>query len=351
MSSSASRSSKRQASSVSESIDRSGEESSASAKVKSSKGRTPSRRNTRIPSEESDTVTIQVPKGFADQASFGAMNKLRSELSALRDKQEKDEEIIDAMQNEIRSLKESLAENTAAIEKYKEKSKKKLAKYEAKISQALEVYSIILSVKSYTDLYIRTSNSFENKKGNPDRKKKFLYFPKLIFMIHEQHGFAIGTKAQESQEHNFEVSSSFSGLPDDERELFFDLAKRRGESSSGDIFYAGTYKCVRLDHLYPEGISYSDDIYNEFGLPINRVTAMVVDAQIQRPRLRRDEIADLVKSGVIKLEFIGLQCIGFNSDLNRRITGSTPASAQIGTKRPRGLGSAPLPNDKRSRLS
>ncbi|EEB96066.1 hypothetical protein MPER_04862 [Moniliophthora perniciosa FA553] len=122
-------------------------------------------------------------------------------------------------------------------------------------------------------------------------------------------------------------------MVDEERELFFDLGKN-------SIFYAGTYRCVRLDHLHPNGVPYSNNICREFGLTIHTLSQTIVESQIRRPGLRHEEIAELLRSDIIKFEFVGLQCVGFNYELYYSITdpfeqasASTSDEVEVGFKR------------------
>ncbi|KAI3605817.1 hypothetical protein WG66_012439 [Moniliophthora roreri] len=252
----------------------------------------------------------------------------------------------------------------ASLRKHKEKTKAKLSKYKARITDAEETIRRLKkaaqtrnaahSLRDELEAEMRRLPAYQGSRAEKDnmdsitfidkkdccsmgwerefqerfdkaRKSvksasKFLYLPGRTFFVDDsQHALAIGPLAQKSEAHNFELASTLDGMVDEERELFFDLGK-------DSIFYAGTYRYVRLDHLYPDGVPYSNNIHGEFGLTIRTLSQTVVESQIQRPSLRHEEIAELIKSDTIKLEFIGLQCVGFNYELYYSITDATCAS-------------------------
>ncbi|ESK89536.1 hypothetical protein Moror_1196 [Moniliophthora roreri MCA 2997] len=177
----------------------------------------------------------------------------------------------------------------------------------------------------------------------------FLYFPGRVAFA-GQHGLAMVPMAQTSTEHGFELASTFDGLSNVEWELFHDRSMLGGPAKSTKIFYAGTFQCVELKDLHPDGMKYYTFLESNHGFSFDSLIQAVVEAQVQKPLLRRDEIRSLIFSGAVKIEFIGLKMVGFNEELYRCVTASDTASS--GTKRPQdssASGSAPKP--KRTKRS
>ncbi|KAK1233908.1 hypothetical protein PQX77_002914 [Marasmius sp. AFHP31] len=94
-------------------------------------------------------------------------------------------------------------------------------------------------------------------------------------------------------------------------ELFYD----GGPENDGNVMYAGTFEYLQLNHLHPEGFHYVGDIPG-----IDRLCEALVDTQTGGERLRTEDMKDFLKSGVIRLEFVGLRMVGFDADLHARLT-------------------------------
>ncbi|KAK7042924.1 hypothetical protein VNI00_008660 [Paramarasmius palmivorus] len=145
-------------------------------------------------------------------------------------------------------------------------------------------------------------------------RQPFLYLPGRTFFVGPQHAVGIGPAAQENKKHGFQLRSLFSDLYSQRRELFFDTAPANADSAKRFIYYAGTYKCLPLPHRTMAWDS-------RWNVPIERFSLSVVSSLVQGSSLSPQDAKELVESGDIKLEFIALQCVGFNGDLYRLVTG------------------------------
>ncbi|ESK81749.1 hypothetical protein Moror_16743 [Moniliophthora roreri MCA 2997] len=308
-------------------------------------------------------INVNLKDKFAqnttDQAAATeSINEIREELLGVTDALRKKQDKIDELQTDLGTVKATITENQVTLKKHKEKTKARLDKYEARFSEAEQVIQQLReelevakkeAVRPYNINWLNACFSMgwqRQLKEGFDKvcassfkgtTKKHLYFPGRTFFVNDQHALAVGPKTQSSSKHNFDLESPFDELYGEERELFFDQAV----TGSADIFYAGTYEIIRPNvfEAYPHGVEYDNSFFHDFGMALHRVGYSVVDSQIQKPMLRKDEIKDLAVSGDIKLEFIGLKCVGFNHDVYRSATSATPIAepehSQTGFKRPR----------------
>ncbi|KAK7021296.1 hypothetical protein VNI00_017471 [Paramarasmius palmivorus] len=152
-----------------------------------------------------------------------------------------------------------------------------------------------------------------------NRVKKHLYIPGRTTFVNYQHALAIVPKTQTNSEHDFELLSPFDEVYGEERVFFFDRTARH--QNEQDVFYAGTYQIVSLNDICPEGVALKD-LNRRFRKQhaIDCIVDSIADAQMQRPLLGKNEIKKLVQSGDIKLDLVGLQCVGFDEDLYERMT-------------------------------
>ncbi|KAK7042914.1 hypothetical protein VNI00_008650 [Paramarasmius palmivorus] len=174
-------------------------------------------------------------------------------------------------------------------------------------------------------------------------KNKFLYLPGRVTFPHRQHGLAVAPTGQKSADNTFELASSFNELFGKTWELFYD---RPTKHEASQIYYAGTYRCIGLGDIPSDGLKYQDWSENEWDLSVPSLTQAVIEAQLQRPLLRREEICDLITSGIITLQVIGLKMIGWNEHLYHSVTNGTYTPG-AGTKRPSNHPSSQL--NKRSK--
>ncbi|ESK81751.1 hypothetical protein Moror_16745 [Moniliophthora roreri MCA 2997] len=161
--------------------------------------------------------------------------------------------------------------------------------------------------------------------------REFLYLRGRVVFVTPQHAIVIEIKTQKSSEHGFRFVSPFDDVYGEEREFFFDTITTGNREWDPKVYYAGTYRIVSLKDLHPEGVPYEEKFYQRdmFDVPADRIINTVLESQIQRPSLRKQDATHLVKSGIIKLEFVGLQCVGFNDELYRSVTASPPAPTPV----------------------
>ncbi|KAI3605906.1 hypothetical protein WG66_012442 [Moniliophthora roreri] len=142
-----------------------------------------------------------------------------------------------------------------------------------------------------------------------DSNRKVLVITRRLYFVTDQHAVAFAPMTQDSAEHDFALISPFQDLHDEEVEVFFnDISDTR---NTAPIFYAGKFRVVRLNHLHPDGIKCE----KSWKIPLGGLVCAVTSSQARGPPLRSTDIKSFLKNGDIKLEFIGLQCIGFDEDL------------------------------------
>ncbi|KAI3605836.1 hypothetical protein WG66_012458 [Moniliophthora roreri] len=154
-----------------------------------------------------------------------------------------------------------------------------------------------------------------------------LYLPGRTFFVGPQHALGVGPTTQDNTNHDFSLSSPFENLYGEERELFFDAPQV--DSTRREIFYGGTYKCVSLTHCHPNGLQ----LDKKWRIPVDRISPSIVLSQVQGPALRAQEARDQIESGGIRLEFVGLQCIGFNRELYTHVTENVSSMSLRGRER------------------
>uniref|UniRef100_A0A0W0F4S8 Uncharacterized protein n=1 Tax=Moniliophthora roreri TaxID=221103 RepID=A0A0W0F4S8_MONRR len=298
-------------------------------------------------------INIQVPKSFAENAAMKSLDALRKDLLDATEDLRRSQDKIQELHAELKIVKDSIAQN----HKHEETMKEKLAEYETRISEAEKTIQELregttqnetssgappqngreklkakmIELPAFKGYRIQRGNlkavsfikmdscfqmgwerDFEEKLNNAWASsangtrdlKKFLYFPGLTFFVNEQHAITIAPKTQKNSKHNFSLLSSLDEMYGEERELFID----RDTAQSPSV----------------NSVGYTNSFNREFGFQLHHIIPIVVGAQTQKPLLREDEIRKLVASGDIKLEFIGLQCVGFERELYHAVTTTTP---------------------------
>ncbi|ESK89522.1 hypothetical protein Moror_16058 [Moniliophthora roreri MCA 2997] len=90
------------------------------------------------------------------------------------------------------------------------------------------------------------------------------------------------------------------------------------------IFYAGKYRFLRVDCRKP----FSDRSYFEsWHLDLNGLIFAVQGAQVRGERLTYERAKEVINSGAIKFEYLGLQCVGFDMELYNHVTFRPPVSS------------------------
>uniref|UniRef100_A0A0W0F4V6 Uncharacterized protein n=1 Tax=Moniliophthora roreri TaxID=221103 RepID=A0A0W0F4V6_MONRR len=252
---------------------------------------------------------------------------------------------IDELQTDLGTVKATIAENQVTLKKHKEKTKARLDKYEARISEAEQLREELEVAKKEAASVSTSLTLCQRLKAEMVKLPTFegprIHWDKLkpISFIRLNACFSMGWQRQFKEGFDKVCTSSFKGTA--KKHLYFPGRTFFAVTGSADIFYAGTYEIIRPNvfEAYPRGVEYNNSFFHDFGMALHRVSYSVVDSQIQKPMLRKDEIKDLVASGDIKLEFIGLKCVSFNHDVYRSATSATPIAepenSQTGFERPR----------------
>ncbi|KAK1233884.1 hypothetical protein PQX77_002937 [Marasmius sp. AFHP31] len=143
--------------------------------------------------------------------------------------------------------------------------------------------------------------------------RNLLYLPGCTVFVDEQRPVVFAPKTQEKPEWRFSLRSLFDSLYGKDVELFFD----NGPTSDDRIFYAGKYRCHRLNTLHPAGF-----IYSHGRIPWT-LPGAVLDSQEPGygQRLRMKDAYDSISAEVVIYEFMGLQCVGFDAALYGDLTG------------------------------
>ncbi|KAK1233885.1 hypothetical protein PQX77_002938 [Marasmius sp. AFHP31] len=143
--------------------------------------------------------------------------------------------------------------------------------------------------------------------------RNFLYLPGCTVFVDEQRPVVFAPKTQEKPEWRLSLRSHFDSFYGKDVELFFD----NGPGSDDQIFYAGKYRCHRLNALHPAGF-----IHSQSHIPWT-LKGVVLDSQ--EPgyghRLRMKDAFDLIYAERIIYEFMGLQCVGFDVAFDCALTG------------------------------
>ncbi|KAF9552579.1 hypothetical protein CPC08DRAFT_714501 [Agrocybe pediades] len=133
-----------------------------------------------------------------------------------------------------------------------------------------------------------------------------LFLPGLIAMVRPGvHALAAGPLFTLNDEERWVKISKFSHLYDKTFHLFHEKRQL--------IFYEGMYKAIKLVDEYPEGLE---------ALPyISRKTlALSTIPETQARNLQRLATLDvLYRDGLLKIEYLGLQCVGFDQQLYTRL--------------------------------
>ncbi|KAI3596161.1 hypothetical protein WG66_008953 [Moniliophthora roreri] len=330
-------------------------------------------------------INIQVPKSFAENAAMKSLDALRKDLLDATEDLRRSQDKIQELHAELKIVKDSIAQNHKHEETMKEKLAEyetRISEAEKTIQELREgttqnetssgappqngrekLKAKMIELPAFKGYRIQRGNlkavsfikmdscfqmgwerDFEEKLNNAVSKYhyldsgiavesalsqvgllcewKFLYFPGLTFFVNEQHAITIAPKTQKNSKHNFSLLSSLDEMYGEERELFID--RDTAQSPSVNVFYAGRYRVVRLNDSHLKSVGYTNSFNREFGFQLHHIIPIVVGAQTQKPLLREDEIRKLVASGDIKLEFIGLQCVGFERELYHAVTTTTP---------------------------
>ncbi|KAF4619237.1 hypothetical protein D9613_004706 [Agrocybe pediades] len=133
-----------------------------------------------------------------------------------------------------------------------------------------------------------------------------LFLPGLIAMVRPGvHALAAGPLFTLNDEERWVKISKFNHLYDKTFHLFHEKRQL--------IFYEGMYKAIKLLDEYPEGLE---------ALPyISRKTlALSTIPETQARNLQRLATLDvLYRDGLLKIEYLGLQCVGFDQQLYTRL--------------------------------
>ncbi|KAL0059774.1 hypothetical protein AAF712_013461 [Marasmius tenuissimus] len=149
----------------------------------------------------------------------------------------------------------------------------------------------------------------------PEWTSSFSYCPGRLIWVAPQCAVLFCPKTQQNNKRNFALTSPYDQAYDSRKtELFYD----NGPENNGNVIYAGTFEYLQLNHLHPEGFHYVGSIPG-----IDRLCEALVDTQTEGERLRTEDMKDYLKSGVIKLEFVGLRMVGFDANLHAQLTGGS----------------------------
>ncbi|KAK7021295.1 hypothetical protein VNI00_017470 [Paramarasmius palmivorus] len=297
-----------------------------------------------------ELLTLRVPKAVFDKAAVELVADLRKELRAAKDLLFKKDAQIEELHNELNDAKASIADLQGAAEDLETNTTterlmseiKRLPMFDALPKQRNKLKRVLFIdmdlcremgwERFFQERFQETYNSASNNSFGGNRTMhKLLYTPGRTFFFYKNHALTIGPKTQTNVEHDFELLSPFDDMYDQRRELFFDKTTLSGHNHKKDIFYGGTYQVVGLKDLHPQG---------ERGLGC--IVDAIADAQTQKPPLGKSKIKELVLSGDIKLELVGLQCVGFDEDLYQRVTDTSnqaePAKSAGKRKQPAAQG-------------
>lgn len=145
-----------------------------------------------------------------------------------------------------------------------------------------------------------------------------------------QHYFVYGPVSEAIPGTSFRVGSSIQNCSNEIRELFLEIG------DDHDLSYEGLYKCLSKSHIAPKGIKIPGNIVcaSSIGvclfskLPPIQSSRRVAEAASRRAHSAGsqvglpsvEELQTLYRDGVLKVECVIFQCVGFNHNLYETLT-------------------------------
>ncbi|KAK1229609.1 hypothetical protein PQX77_007322 [Marasmius sp. AFHP31] len=148
-----------------------------------------------------------------------------------------------------------------------------------------------------------------------------IYFPGRLISFENRNAVVLGVKSQTNKEHRFTLTSPLDGLLGQEKEVLLD-----GEDEAGEVFYGGRYRFLPLDRANPAGY-----VFDGPESSISKLRPLVVASEAGQAKLSNSDISTFIRDGIIQFEFIGLQLVGWNSRLNRRLTKAEKSGTDMPT--------------------
>ncbi|KIM38685.1 hypothetical protein M413DRAFT_240404 [Hebeloma cylindrosporum] len=135
--------------------------------------------------------------------------------------------------------------------------------------------------------------------------KNFLYLPGRVMWCDSDYHHAVGLGPQhifDEEKDTWVNKSIFTGVYEKTLTLFY--------LWQGHIYYGGLYKVVNMRSWNPDGCSFRSKSVSSWALADVTIQGRVNLSTTPRPV--RDVIAKMYQDEVLNVEYLGLQCVGFD---------------------------------------